>query len=113
MPRTTQNTTHTHVKTTHSRCHALSVALFETVVVHTDRMRRSLGQDAHALQGQRPRAGQMCQLTPPLDIIPSTCVQSNLGVIYVKGQGVPQDYVEAHKWVNLAASRSTGDDQKR
>ena len=23
------------------------------------------------------------------------------------GDGVPQDYVQAHKWVNLAASRTT------
>jgi len=28
-----------------------------------------------------------------------------LGVMYSKGQGVPQDYVLAHKWLNLAASR--------
>jgi hypothetical protein len=31
--------------------------------------------------------------------------QFNLGVTYAKGQGVPQDYVQAHKWINLAASR--------
>ncbi len=29
----------------------------------------------------------------------------NLGLMYAKGQGVPQDYVEAHKWSDLAASR--------
>ena len=28
-----------------------------------------------------------------------------LGRAYVKGLGVPQDYVEAHKWLNLAAAR--------
>ena len=28
-----------------------------------------------------------------------------LGRLYVKGLGAPQDYVEAHKWFNLAASR--------
>ena len=28
-----------------------------------------------------------------------------LGRAFVKGLGVPQDYVEAHKWLNLAASR--------
>ena len=27
--------------------------------------------------------------------------------MYDTGQGVPQDYVQAHKWVNLAASRTT------
>lgn len=28
-----------------------------------------------------------------------------LGRLYVRGLGVPQDYVEAHKWLNLAAAR--------
>ena len=31
--------------------------------------------------------------------------QSNLGVMYARGNGVPQDYVQAHKWFNLAALR--------
>ena len=31
--------------------------------------------------------------------------QNNLGLMYLKGEGVTQDYVEAHKWFNLAASR--------
>ena len=33
--------------------------------------------------------------------------QFNLGVKYATGQGVPQDYVLAHMWLNLAASRAT------
>ena len=28
--------------------------------------------------------------------------QSNLGLMYEKGLGVEQDYVEAHKWFNIA-----------
>ena len=28
--------------------------------------------------------------------------QYNLGLMYEKGQGVEQDYVEAHKWFNIA-----------
>ena len=28
-----------------------------------------------------------------------------LGLMYDKGRGVPQDYVQAHMWFNLAASR--------
>ncbi len=32
--------------------------------------------------------------------------QFALGSMYEKGQGVPQDYVQAHTWYNLAASRS-------
>ncbi len=31
--------------------------------------------------------------------------QFNLGLMYDNGQGVPQDYVRAHMWFNLAASR--------
>jgi uncharacterized protein len=27
--------------------------------------------------------------------------------MYGKGEGVPQDYLQAHKWFNLAASRLT------
>ena len=30
--------------------------------------------------------------------------QSDLGVMYGKGQGVLQDYVRAHMWWNIAAS---------
>jgi len=31
--------------------------------------------------------------------------QYNLGVMYGKGQGVPQDYVLAHMWFNLSSSQ--------
>ncbi len=31
--------------------------------------------------------------------------QKNLGAMYGNGQSVPQDYVQAHMWYNLAASR--------
>ena len=31
--------------------------------------------------------------------------QNNLGFMYTKGWGVAQDYAQAHKWYNLAASR--------
>ncbi len=32
-----------------------------------------------------------------------------LGVMYIKGRGVPQDYSKAHMWFNLAASRAFSD----
>jgi uncharacterized protein len=35
--------------------------------------------------------------------------QSNLGFLYVKGQGVLQDYVYAHMWWNIAASSGSED----
>ena len=31
--------------------------------------------------------------------------QLNLGAMYSNGQGIPQDYIKAHKWYNLSASR--------
>ena len=37
--------------------------------------------------------------------------QNNLGTIYQGGRGVPQDYVQAHMWYNLAASRSSASDK--
>ena len=30
---------------------------------------------------------------------------NNLGVMYANGQGVPQDYVQAHMWSNLSAAQ--------
>jgi TPR repeat protein len=30
--------------------------------------------------------------------------QHNLGLMYYNGRGVPQDYVQAHMWWNLAAA---------
>ena len=35
--------------------------------------------------------------------------QGNLGVMYDKGWGVPQDYVQAHMWFNLAAAKGDAD----
>jgi TPR repeat protein len=32
--------------------------------------------------------------------------------MYATGRGVPQDYVQAHMWINLAASRPTGEERE-
>ncbi len=53
------------------------------------------GDDATALQEFKPLAAQGDALA-----------QFSLGVMYRQGQGVPQDYVQAHVWYNLAALRS-------
>ena len=37
-----------------------------------------------------------------------TRAQYNLGGMYDQGRGVPQDAAEAHMWLTIAASRSTG-----
>ena len=35
--------------------------------------------------------------------------QSNLGTMYDKGRGVPQDFVRAHMWFNVAGAALSGD----
>jgi TPR repeat protein len=37
--------------------------------------------------------------------------QNNLGIMYFNGEGVPQDYILAHMWLNLAAAQ--GDEMAR
>ena len=32
--------------------------------------------------------------------------QYNLGLMYANGQGVPQDYIQAHMWFNLATAQN-------
>ena len=36
----------------------------------------------------------------------NVAAQNNLGVMYDSGQGVTQDYIQAHIWFNLAACRT-------
>ena len=36
--------------------------------------------------------------------------QYNLGLMYKHARGVPQDYVAAHMWLNLAGAQSSGDE---
>jgi uncharacterized protein len=38
--------------------------------------------------------------------------QVNLGRMYAKGRGVPQDYVTAHMWFSLAIGRGVEKRQK-
>ena len=38
--------------------------------------------------------------------------RQHLGDMYREGLGVPQDFVEAHRWYNLAASWLTGDQRE-
>ncbi len=43
------------------------------------------------------------RLVRPLADQGNAAAQYNLGLMYSIGQGVPQDYVQAHKWLNLGA----------
>ena len=36
-------------------------------------------------------------------------MQYNLGNMYANGEGVPEDYAQAHMWNNLFAARSNGE----
>ena len=45
------------------------------------------------------------RLFRPLADQGNASAQYNLGLMYNNGQGVPQDYVMAHMWLNLAAAR--------
>ena len=53
--------------------------------------------------------------TPEIDALRAQAAQGvaeaqyNLGVIYANGHGVPQDFVQAHLWYNLAAARQWGE----
>ena len=38
--------------------------------------------------------------------------QYNLGIMYGTGRGVPQDYVAAYMWLDLAGRQSSGDDRE-
>jgi hypothetical protein len=43
----------------------------------------------------------------------ASAAQYSLGVMYNNGEGVPQDFVQAHMWLNLATSRASGEDRER
>jgi hypothetical protein len=42
----------------------------------------------------------------------SAAAMNNLGRLYLEGRGVPQDYVEAYKWMSLATARAPAENQK-
>ena len=52
------------------------------------------------------------RLLRPLADGGSTSAQYNIGIMYDKGQGVPKDYVEAHKWVSLSVAGATAQERK-
>ena len=52
------------------------------------------GDYATALKEYRPLAEQG-----------HAAAQYNLGLMYANGKGVPQDYVQAHMWFNIAAAQ--------
>lgn len=79
----------------------LSVALVVLVLLGTPWVDAAAQRTAVEVAAIRQRAEQG-----------NAAAQSLLGFVYSAGDGVPQDFVEAHKWVNLAASRATNELQK-
>lgn len=35
--------------------------------------------------------------------------QYNIGLMYLKGEGVPQNYVQAYKWISIARAKGDRD----
>ena len=60
---------------------------------------------------QRGDYALAAQLLRPLAEQGNATAQFNLGVLYAKGQGVPQDYQEALKWYRKAADQGDADAQ--
>jgi TPR repeat protein len=74
------------------------LAILLTSLAHAD---FKSGQDAY---GQRDYETALKEWQP-LAEEGEALAQYNLGVMYANGQGVPQDYVQAHMWANLAAAQ--------
>ena len=63
------------------------------------------GFDAHQKEDYRTAP----RLWLPLAEQGHASAQFNLGLMYEDGQGVPQDYVSAHMWMNLSGSNGHKD----
>ena len=60
---------------------------------------------------QRQDFATAFKLWRPLAAQGSTSAQYNVGLMYDKGEGVPQDYAEAVRWYKLAAAQGLADAQ--
>ncbi len=67
-------------------------------------------EDARAAHG-RGDYGTALGLLRPLANQGNATAQSNLGLMYDLGQGVPQDYAQAVKWYRLAAEQGNASAQ--
>jgi hypothetical protein len=67
-----------------------------------------------AAPAENDQAAQPAPFRPIVELEPlagqgDAKAQGDLGAAYVKGEGVPQDYVLAHMWFNLAAAQGNED----
>ena len=51
-------------------------------------------------------------MVPPAANQGDADAQNNLGVMFDNGQGVPQNYVQAHMWFNLAGAEGNSEGNK-
>jgi len=92
----------------------------EDVAVQKERLKRLEAQLEAIQRQQSGQAPGRAPASPPIDIsaadlqmVQTQAAQGNakaqyvLGLIYAKGRGMPQDYVRAYMWLNLAAAHLT------
>lgn len=63
--------------------------------------------------GYSPALERWVEAFDPAPVYARPTAQTNPAAKYNSGSGIPKDYIEAHKWMSLAAARATGDNQKR
>ena len=85
---------------------SLLVASLTTAAAPTAEQRQQLDQAFSAYQQQDYRRAH--ELFLPLAQQGYATAQYNLGVMYEKGQGVPQDYARARYWFEKAAAQGDG-----
>ena len=88
----------------HLVCSALGVATLTLAVCSSACVQT---QNAH-----RPAAQALADLRASAEA-GAPEAQYNLGGMYAEGRGVPPDAVEAHMWLTIAASRSTGAEREQ
>lgn len=63
--------------------------------------------------GYSPNLDRWVEAFGPAPGHASPTTRGNPAARYNSGTGIPKDYIEAHKWMSLAAARATGDNQRR
>ena len=83
----------------------LAVALVTPAVVHATTATANAELQAGAAAYHRGDYQQALADFRQLAAQGEAVAENNLGMMYAKGQGVPQDYAEALKWFHLAAAQ--------
>jgi TPR repeat protein len=63
--------------------------------------------------GYSPNLDRWVEAFDPAPGYARPTAQTNPAAKYKSGTGIPKDYIEAHKWMSLAAAGATGENQKR